>query len=604
MKKEDLELLKKKISTLSDKQKIIRSKYLAQLARGDLQGPPVGYPSIDKPWLQYYPDMLFSEKKQYNKILDRLKDVWHNEEYMIDYYGTQITAEKVFTRAQEIANALKASGIKEKDSIVVSLDSTPEFIELLLASEIIGCSIKNYQGKIEDVIDLINDKDKIYITHDYITKKDSNKIYEKTNVEHIITIDPLFSNEDKNKIRANILEGLHAKYKDEISDDSRNISFASFLEKGKQKSAIPVKNSNQLFSAFTSGTTGKPKEVRHSSQSILGIVNQMSLFPSHEKQKDTWLLTILPPTLVAVVVAMICYPLADGKKVILDPYCKIEDIDLEIMHYEPNCWPAIPIFFSTLLESKRIPEDYDMSYFKLFGFGAEPLHTKFLNKVQTFLNKHNCKAPLSAGYGQSEGGSDFTVAMGIEMLSSGSSGIPLIDTNIAIYNPKTSEELGYNQIGEIGKSGPGLMLGYSDEELTKQVMKEQPDGNVWLYTQDYGFMTEQGFLFVLGRKGIQVFPDKQIFPLGIENKVLSVEEVKEAIIVSGKDKEHQGYEVPYLFIVPEEDADKKIMLEKINNVIENNLLNEESPRDIFLIEKKPISKFKTDRKLLQKQYKL
>ena len=470
-----------------------------------------GYPSIDKPWLHFYPKTLFNGRKHYDKIMDKLKDVWHEEEVIIEYYGTEITTNDFFYRIDNIARSLCALGIKKNDSIAISLDATPEFIELLLASEIIGCSLKNYFGVIDDIIQFLNkNKSTYYITQDFINTADINRIYAETCVNHIITINPLYSVVEKSKIRENNLTEINSRYKSKPANDERNIDFTTFLNIGSEISPKPIHGEYPLFSAFTSGTTGDPKEVIHSSKSIIGIVEQLSLFPNKSKQRDTWLLTLLPPTLVAVVVAMIIYPLADGKRLILDPYCRLEDIDLEMMHYEPNCWPTIPIFFSILLNSKRIPENYDMSYFKLFGFGAESLHYKFINEVQDFLERHNCKSQLGVGYGQSEGGSDFTVTAGVDMIKIGRSGFPLIDTTISIFKPGTTEELKYNEVGEIAKSGPGIMLGYQSEELTKTVLKVHSDGTTWLHTGDTGFMNENGLLFVLGREGIHIFPNKRI----------------------------------------------------------------------------------------------
>ena len=54
MKKEDLIKLEEKIASLSAEDKIQRDIYLKKLADGTIQGPPVGYPNIDKRWLKYY----------------------------------------------------------------------------------------------------------------------------------------------------------------------------------------------------------------------------------------------------------------------------------------------------------------------------------------------------------------------------------------------------------------------------------------------------------------------------------------------------------------------------------------------------------------------
>lgn len=566
-----------------------------------------GYPSLDKPWLDKYPAYMFGDRKKYSSIYERLYENWgYDDETIINYYDTSITSKEFFDKVDCIAKSLYTIGVKEGDSIAVSLESVPEFLELFLACELLGCSIKNFMESIENNIELIQGcSSDIYITQDYITKGDVEKIYECTGIKHIILIDPLFSATNRNGIRENIYCAIQERYIDERSFNEKNIEWKDFIQMGINVENLPrIKNDNVLFSAFTSGTSGKAKEVLHSSETLLGVIGQLALSPSHEKGKDTWLLTILPPTLVAVVAAMMFYPLVDGKQLILDPFCRVEDLDLEMMHYEPNCWALIPMFFNSLIESKRIPDNYDMSYFKLFGFGAEPMTNKFISKVQKFLDEHNCKAPFSSGYGQSEGGSGFTVCIDREMMAAGSAGMPYIDTVISIFKPGTDEELRYNEVGEICKAGPGLMIGYADEDKTEETLKKHKDGKVWLHTGDYGFMTQEGLLFVLGRKPINISPDKMVWPLLLENKVLLCSGIKDAVIVSGRDSENVDYEVPFLFVVLEDKQDESKVIDKLKVYIENTFMPEEKPKAIYVIDKKPMSHFKTDRRFLQEEYKL
>ena len=578
-----------------------------------MEGKLTGYPSIDKPWMKYYPNELLLARqmysKKYNRIIDKIKDAWQNpEESIINYYDTEIKAGDFFNRVYDVAKSLVALGVKKGDSIVASLESVPEYIELLLASELIGCSIKDFLGSSSEVIDLINSDDAVsyYIAPDYLSDSDANEIYNRTNIKNIITINPLYSAQDKSKVRENILEVINSKYLNKITKDTRNISWDEFLKIGKNIEHIEENNDNsiKLFSTFTSGSVGNPKEVMHSSESVLGIVNQLTLFPFHQKCKDTWLDTIAPPIHATVIISMICYPLADGKKLILDPYCKLQDIDIEMMHYEPTCWGGPPVCFNTLLESSRIPKDYDMSYFKLIGFGAEPITKKFAQSVQRFLDEHNCKTQFSTSYGQTEGGTGFTTTFNKEMVFLGSYGIPYIDTTISIFEPNTTNELKYNEIGEICKSGPGIMLGYTDKKLTDEVLKIHPDGKLWLHTGDFGYMTEEGLLFVLGRERIEVYPNKFIFPLDIENKIASVDGVKDAIVVSGKNNDDAKLKVPYLFIVPEKNISIGELLVKVNDLINTELLLEQKPKELFVIDEKPMSKFKVDKKALQKKYNL
>ena len=148
------------------------------------------------------------------------------------------------------------------------------------------------------------------------------------------------------------------------------------------------------------------------------------------------------------------------------------------------------------------------------------------------------------------------------------------------------------------------MLGYSDQKITDEVLKTHSDGKLWLHTGDTGFMTPEGLLFVLGRTGLNIYPDKTIFPLGVENKILAFDGIKDAIIVAGADREHNGYDALYLFVVLENGQEEADIMCKMKEYITTTLSEEEQPKDIFVIDKKPMSRFKTDRRWLQKEFNL
>lgn len=103
-------------------------------------------------------------------------------------------------------------------------------------------------------------------------------------------------------------------------------------------------------------------------------------------------------------------------------------------------------------------------------------------------------------------------------------------------------------------------------------------------------------------QGLNVYPDKTVYPLGIENKVLAMNGIKEAIIVSGKDVQNNEFEKPYLFVILEDNVDETKIMEELKIHIEQVLSEEERPADIFVIDKKPISRFKTDRQYLRDTY--
>lgn len=611
MNKEDLIEYKRKLSELSDNE--IRERdlgYLRKLATGEIQGPPVGYASIDKPWLGFYPEEIFFERKKYNKIIDYIKDTWKDSlnDVMIHYYGRNIIAKDFFCMVESVAHSLKSFGLNKGDTIITNLESVPEFIELFFACEMLGVNVKNKIGAdAKEIADVINESNaELFFAHDYISKNDAEYIYKNTNLDNIITISPLQSiNGGVYSLREHVRDCVLSRYNVEKSRDNRNIDWNMFLHIGKfNKDDIYILSDEdtKMFSAYTSGSTGARKEVIHTSKSILEMLDQMIFPTANNGERETWFWPIYPPSLVAAIVAYMCMPLAQGKKVILDPYFDYKDIDLEMMYYEPNSTGLVPVFFESLIESKRIPDDYDMSYLKVLGFGAEALPRKLINRVEEFTKKHNCNAQLNGGYGNSEGGSEMTIAFTNEILKTGSSGFPLINTTVSVFEPGTENELGYGCVGEFCKAGPGIMLGYADKEDTDRTIKVHSDGRKWLHTGDLGYITKEGFVFVFGREGIKVYSDKIVYPLIIENKVSDIDGVKNAIIVSGDSNLHHGYQTPYLFIVSMEGVDAYELLQKVESELKNVLLEEEMPEDTFVIDSKPVTHFKVDRKVLRREY--
>ena len=81
----------------------------------------------------------------------------------------------------------------------------------------------------------------------------------------------------------------------------------------------------------------------------------------------------------------------------------------------------------------------------------------------------------------------------------------------------TGRELPVGQKGEIVIRGGNVMHGYwKNENATKEAIR---DG--WLYTGDMGYMSEDGYLYVLGRfKSLLIADDGEKFsPEGIEEAI-------------------------------------------------------------------------------------
>ena len=515
----------------------------------------IGRPSIDRPWMKYYPESISRLQVPELALNEYLKANCPGMDMVaMHYYGRDVSWERFFVKVDMVAKSMSAMGIKEGDQIPVFYRSVPEFIVLLLAAEKIGASLVCRDNTLQENVDAVKEAGaKIIFVHDFLPKAEVEEYKKQAGVETIISLSPYHAAE-KDKMPEHIIHEIDSFYTDGILSGDGVMTWEEFLEKGKNytgKVEVEKDVNRPLFRAYTSGSTGTSKQVIHSAYTMIGIIAQMSFYGSAGDFRPTWLLTNLPPCLIAVVGSMILVPLCSNKLLILDPFCNVNDLDLEMMRYRPNCWPLIPMFIELLMRSDRIPEDYDMSHLFAAGVGCEAFNNGQIRRAQEFLKAHNCKAVLSIGYGQSEAGSNCTLPCLEHPIGNGNSGIPMPLTVMSIFEPGTHKEVGYNKLGEICKTGLGNMLGYDREEATEKALQKHEDGNIWVHTGDIGYMTEDGIVFALTRGDVRRVGGGRLIDLNMENKIIDAEidGIIDAFFVVDEDFENKGYFLPYLYVV-------------------------------------------------------
>ena len=85
-----------------------------------------------------------------------------------------------------------------------------------------------------------------------------------------------------------------------------------------------------------------------------------------------------------------------------------------------------------------------------------------------------------------------------------------------------------NGIGEIIIQGDNVFKGYlNDPEKTNEVLI-----NGWCHTGDIGYIDENGFIFITGRKKDMIILDngKKIFPEEIEHVLMDLEYIKDVLV--------------------------------------------------------------------------
>ncbi len=151
-------------------------------------------------------------------------------------------------------------------------------------------------------------------------------------------------------------------------------------------------------------------------------------------------------------------------------------------------------------------------------------------------------------------------------------GLPLPNLEVEIHEPDS------DGIGEIKCKGSSVMLGYyEDPEATAEVIK---DG--WFFTGDSGYIDEDGFVHITGRKKnvIVTGNGKNVFPEEIEQLLDRSPYIKESLVFGRG--ESDGDTVVCAKIVPD--------LEKIEEDINNNIIPSSSTKEIINNEIKNVNK--------------
>lgn len=117
--------------------------------------------------------------------------------------------------------------------------------------------------------------------------------------------------------------------------------------------------------------------------------------------------------------------------------------------------------------------------------------------------------------------------------------------------------------GEITVRGDNVMLGYwNDQNATDNTIK---DG--WLYTGDLGYIDEEGFLFLLGRKSnLIVFEDgTKLIPELLEEEISEILGVKECLVIKKIIANHIRIK---LIVVAESNGNKEKITQQVNECFE------------------------------------
>jgi len=186
------------------------------------------------------------------------------------------------------------------------------------------------------------------------------------------------------------------------------------------------------------------------------------------------------------------------------------------------------------LVGKKIVKMFGLSKLRFFISGAAPLPKWVL---EVFWRRG---LQLREGYGTTEASPVYGFNSNPKKL--GSVGKPISTMSVKIVNEQ-NETLQTGRTGEIVLGGPCIAKGYyKNPKATQAVIETDSDGVRWLRTGDLGYLDEDGYLFITGRKKyLIVLPGgKKVFPELVELVLSKARYVEEMVVVPGYQKGPAG----------------------------------------------------------------
>jgi len=317
---------------------------------------------------------------------------------------------------------------------------------------------------------------------------------------------------------------------------------------------------------YTAGTTGPPKGVVHTHYSLhinaLSFYEYILVHRSLTLQLDTRALD--PKTLRLnevtqrvsgvnrAMVSLGVLPLSHafgiafsntgnliGGKTILLRWWNVEEALKAIERFQVTQMAAVPTMYIQILEFPEL-DKYDLSSLEDCQCGAAPLPVEAALKW-----KEKVGVDIREGWGLTESGATATGQPGDLPRKYGSIGKSLLKCNTLRVFDEKGRELPAGQQGEIVVKGPTLMKGYWN--LPEETAKTIKDG--WLYTGDIGYMDEDGYFYITGRKkDIIIRGGENVSPVEVEEVLVQHPAVAEAGVVGIPDAVY-GEEIKAFVVV-------------------------------------------------------
>ncbi len=471
-----------------------------------------------------------------------------------------ITYSQLLDEVQKFANVLKDLGIKKGDRVNIYLPMIPEAAVAMLACARIGAAHSVVFGGFssQSLSDRINDAEaKLLITADggwrrgevFPLKSQADEALKSTTtIEHVVVVK-----------RGN----------NEISmTPGRDVWYHEAMAKAAAVcDAEPMEAEHLLFLLYTSGTTGKPKGIMHTTAGYLTHVTTTFKY-AFDHKPDTDIFWCTADVGWVTGHSYIVYgPLANGATQIMYegvPNFPANDRIWRIIEkYKATIFYTAPTAIRTYMKwGAQELAKHDLSSLRLIGTVGEPINPEAWIWYNENVGGSRC--PIIDTWWQTEtGGMMITPLPGVTVTKPGSATFPL---------PGIGAELVDEQGNQVSSGGgyltlttpwPGMLRGiWGDQKRYRETYWSRFPGRY--FAGDGAKLDSDGYLWLLGRvDDVMNVSGHRISTTEVESALVSHPSVAEAAVVGANDAMTGQAIIAYVTLRSGLEVDQKVLREHV-----------------------------------------
>ena len=471
-----------------------------------------------------------------------------------------ITYAQLLNEVQRFASVLKNLGIKKGDRVNIYLPMIPEAAVAMLACARIGAAHSVVFGGFssQSLSDRINDAEaKLLITADggwrrgevFPLKSQADEALKSTKtIEHVVVVK-----------RGN----------NEVSmTPGRDIWYHEAMAKADAIcEAEPMEAEHLLFLLYTSGTTGKPKGIMHTTAGYLTHVTTTFKYAfDHKPETDIFWCTADVGWVTGH--SYIVYgPLANCATQIMYegvPNFPANDRIWQIIEkYKATIFYTAPTAIRTYMKwGAQEPKKHDLTSLRLIGTVGEPINPEAWIWYNENIGGSRC--PIIDTWWQTEtGGMMITPLPGVTVTKPGSATFPLPGIGVELVDEHGDRVTSGGGYLTLTTPWPGMLRGiWGDQKRYRETYWSRFPGRY--FAGDGAKLDSDGYLWLLGRvDDVMNVSGHRISTTEVESALVSHPSVAEAAVVGANDAMTGQAIIAYVTLRGGLEVDEKVLREHV-----------------------------------------